>query len=160
MFDTITAKLEDVTGSELAKPEVLEIVEPQLPAIQAETHALKTAVKQNMALDYEFARANLREMISKGMTAIDGAISLTKQSESPRVYEATATFMKTLSELNSSLLDTHEKAAKVDVSQGTSAPGKQEAQTINNNNIVFSGTSDDLANLINTRLAAKPAIDV
>ena len=158
MFDAITTKLEEATGTTLATPEVQEIVEASVPALQEQSHGIKALIRQNVANDYEFARANFREMISKGMTAVDGAISLVKQSESPRVYEATSTFMKTLGELNAALMDTHEKAAKADPT-APSAGNKQEAQTINNNNIVFSGTSEDLASMISARMASKPPVN-
>ena len=55
--------------------------------------------------DAEFARNNMRELISNGNKALTDLASVANQSESPRAYEVLATMMKNLAEMNKDLLE-------------------------------------------------------
>ena len=54
--------------------------------------------------DTEFARTNIRSLVTKGNTAIDEILKVAKASEHPRAYEVAAGFIKTISDLNKDLL--------------------------------------------------------
>ena len=59
--------------------------------------------------DSEFARNNIREMISVGNKALENAYEVATQSESPRAYEVLSNMLKTMAEINGQLLDIHAK---------------------------------------------------
>lgn len=147
---TITGAVEAATGLNLAQPEMGEVIETvtesNLPDIVRD---LKVQAKENLETDYNFARDNLRTLLTRGMTAVEGAIQLARESESPRVYEATSTFIKTLAELNKDLLSLSETAVKAQ--PASPDPNTQNATTINNN-AIYVGSSEDLAGMIQKRL--------
>ena len=54
--------------------------------------------------DYDLARRTLREVITKGSSALDDALMLARSSEHPRAYEVTGQIMKTVSDVAKDLL--------------------------------------------------------
>ena len=150
---TISKAVEVKTGVALEQLEVSEVVvveaitEKNLPATVKDFRA---QAKENLQDDYTYARANLRMLLERGMSAVEGAIQLAKESESPRVYESTSAFIKTLAEINKDLLSIAEAINK---GQGTAPDpsGTQSATTINNN-AIYVGSSEDLSSMIQKRL--------
>ena len=113
------------------------------------TKDFKDITQSNLEQDYDFAVNNLRTMIQKGMRAVDGAVALARESESPRMFEAASTFLKCLSDLNKDLVSLSEdqckKSPKALTEQG-SASGNVT------NNTIFVGSSEDLASIVQDRL--------
>ena len=97
--------------------------------------------------DAELARKNIREMLDVGNRALENAYEVAVQSESPRAYEVLSTMLKTMSDMNSQLLDIHEKKKKA-----LTKPEQQTANTQVTNNVAFVGTTADLNKLIMDRL--------
>ncbi len=95
--------------------------------------------------DAELARANIKELVTLGNRAIENALEIAIQSESPRSYEVLATMLKTVSDMNSQLLDVHEKKRKI---LDKSGENSQAATT----NIAFVGTTAEMNALIMERL--------
>lgn len=155
---SITQAIEEKAGVDLGL-EVSEVVEStQLVTIDtnnlpATVREIKTVAKENMQIDYELARTNLRQLLEEGMSAVSGAIQLARESESPRVYESTGAFIKTLAEINKDLLSLSETVCKSQPGSSLKgdSPQSQNAQTINNN-VIHVGTSEDLSNLISQRM--------
>jgi hypothetical protein len=90
--------------------------------------------------DAEFARKNIRELISKGNTAMDNILQVAKESEQPRAYEVAATLIKNLSDLNKDLLDLQKKKRDL-----------KPVETTNNINVdkaVFVGSTKELVKLL------------
>jgi hypothetical protein len=88
--------------------------------------------------DYEFARNNLRSLISNGSLGLEGIMKVALESDSPRAYEVLANTIKTLAEINVNLMDVSAKFAetnKVNVKNTT-------------NNSIFVGTTKDLQKLL------------
>jgi hypothetical protein len=88
--------------------------------------------------DYEFARENLRSLISNGSLGLEGIMKVALESDSPRAYEVLANTIKTLAEINVNLMDVSAKFAetnKVNVKNTT-------------NNSIFVGTTKDLQKLL------------
>jgi len=91
--------------------------------------------------DSEFARKNIRDLISKGSHAIDDLLQVAKHSESPRAYEVAANMIKNLSDLNKDLLEV-QKRKKDLVIDKTSSNG------VNVDKAVFVGSTAELMKLI------------
>jgi hypothetical protein len=90
--------------------------------------------------DAEFARKNIRELISKGNTAMDNILHVAKESEAPRAYEVAATLIKNLADLNKDLLDLQKKKRDL-----------KPVETTNNINVdkaVFVGSTKELVKLL------------
>ena len=95
--------------------------------------------------DFDFIRKNLKDVINSGTEALQKMIEVANASMHPRAYEVVATLMKSLSDINKDLLDSHKKKLEVNQLSGTN-------NTTNNtniqNNVIFSGSTSELAKLL------------
>jgi hypothetical protein len=55
--------------------------------------------------DAEFARRNLKNLIEKGNTAVDGILNVASATDHPRAFEVAATMLKTMADMNKDLLE-------------------------------------------------------
>lgn len=94
----------------------------------------------NFQKDYEKAQSNIKELINNGNMALESALRVATESDSPRAFEVVAILLKTMSDLNNNMLDIHKKA------KDTTSSKTEIKQT---NNSVFVGSTKDLQNLLN-----------
>lgn len=93
--------------------------------------------------DYLFARNNLRELISKGSTAIDEILFVAKESEHPRAFEVASNFLKNLSDLNKDLLQLQKTKKEIE-----GRDSRLKGGDINVEKAVFVGSTNELSKLI------------
>lgn len=106
----------------------------------------------NFQKDYELVQSNLKELIGNGNVALESALKVATESDSPRAFEVVAILLKTMADLNNNVLDIHKKA------KDTTGSKVEIKQT---NNSVFVGSTKDLQNLLNKeRSTEKNVIDV
>ena len=101
-------------------------------------------VKTPVEDDAEFARTNIRDLISKGNSAIDNLLLVANASEHPRAYEVAAGLIKNLADLNKDLLEIQKR--KKDLSPQESS----SAKNINVDKAVFVGSTAELVKLLKT----------
>lgn len=101
--------------------------------------------------DYELVRSNLKDLIGNGNAALESALKVATESDSPRAYEVVAILLKTMADLNNNVLDVHKKAKDT-----TAGPATKITQT---NNSVFVGSTKDLQNLLNKERSTEKIID-
>ena len=94
--------------------------------------------------DTNHVRSNMYSLLQQGQDALQYALELAKQSDSPRAFEVVGTLMKNLSDMNLQLLDTHEKKQKLSGKKTE----EQGPQKVVNNSIVFQGSTKDLYNML------------
>lgn len=123
----------------------------KVEAVVAETSSLE---KQR-----EYVRSNIVELIEKGKAAMTDLTAIAVASEKSRDFEVLTGLIKTLVEVNTTLLDI-EVAHKKPAPGVPSEPGSQTATTINNNSAVFVGTTSNLSEYIKTLNLDKNVIDV
>jgi len=87
--------------------------------------------------DFEYIRDNLKEIIDTGKVALEELVEVARQSQHPRAYEVLSTLMKTLTDTNRELLDSHKKKKDIVKEKPKNGPG-----TINNH--LFVGTPAEL----------------
>ena len=105
----------------------------------------------NFQKDYTFVQENLKNLIGNGNVALESALKVATESDSPRAFEVVAILLKTMADLNNNVLDVHKKAKDT---TGTKVEVKQT------NNSVFVGSTKDLQNLLNKeRSTEKDVID-
>jgi hypothetical protein len=117
----------DIEPIELTPTEVVEVTPVSLSDNQIDD-------------DADFARKNIRELITKGNTAMDNILHVAKESEAPRAYEVAATLIKNLADLNKDLLDLQKKKRDL-----------KPVETTNNINVdkaVFVGSTKELVKLL------------
>jgi hypothetical protein len=106
----------------------------------------------NFQKDYSLVQSNLKDLIGSGNLALDAALKVATESDSPRAFEVVAILLKTMADLNNNVLDVHKKA------KDTTNSKTEIKQT---NNSVFVGSTKDLQNLLNKeRSTEKNVIDI
>lgn len=107
---------------------------------------------ENFQKDYELVQNNLKNLLNNGNVALESALKVATESDSPRAFEVVAILLKTIADLNNNVLDVHKKA------KDTTGNKVEVKQT---NNSVFVGSTKDLQNLINKeRSTEKDVVDV
>ena len=91
--------------------------------------------------DADFARSNMRELISNGNKALGELASVANQSESPRAYEVLATMMKNLAEMNKDLLELQKRKREL-------APQSETSKGVSIDKAVFVGSTTELLKMI------------
>ena len=91
--------------------------------------------------DANFARDNMRELITSGNKALGELASVANQSESPRAYEVLATMMKNLAEMNKDLLELQKRKKEL-------APQSETSKGVNIDKAVFVGSTNELLKMI------------
>ena len=95
----------------------------------------------NFQKDYELVQNNFKNLLDNGNIALESALKVATESDSPRAFEVVAILLKTMADLNNNVLDVHKKA------KDTTSTGKNEIKQTNNS--VFIGSTTDLQNLLN-----------
>lgn len=107
---------------------------------------------ENFQKDYQLVQSNLKNLIGSGNLALESALKVATESDSPRAFEVVAILLKTMADLNNNVLDVHKKA------KDTTGSKVEVKQT---NNSVFVGSTKDLQNLLNKeRSTEKNIVDV
>ena len=103
----------------------------------------------NFQKDYEKAQENIKDLINNGNMALESALKVATESDSPRAFEVVAILLKTMADLNNNMLDIHKKA------KDTTSNKTEIKQT---NNSVFVGSTKDLQNLLNKERSTEKEI--
>jgi hypothetical protein len=117
-------------------------------ALDIETKIVKTepvepkkpAVPEDPQKDYDYTRANLYNLISKGQEAIDGILEIAQESGHPRAFEVAGQLIKSVGDVSDKLMDLQKKMKDLD------APTKNGPTTVNNS--LFVGSTAELSKLI------------
>ena len=91
--------------------------------------------------DYQYARAQLYDIVEKMQESLDGAMEVAQQSDHPRAYEVVFNGAKNASDVVDKLADLHKKMADVE---------KQEQSVVNQtqNNVFMSGSTAELLKML------------
>lgn len=100
---------------------------------------------EKIEYDYEKTRGNLHSLLAQGQEALYHALEVAKSSEHPRAFEVVGNLMKQLSDVNTQLLDLHEKKQKLDV---PASKKEEAAKQVTNNNAIFVGSTSDLNKML------------
>jgi hypothetical protein len=103
---------------------------------------------EQVEADHAFARNNMYSLLQQGQEALHYALSVAKQSESPRAFEVVGSMMKNLADMSSQLLDLHEKKTAALSKQRVPNAGDSPTKVVNNS-IVFSGSTSELSKMLN-----------
>ena len=106
---------------------------------------MDTLPDESVQDDFDYARDNMRQLISKGQNALDGILTIASGSEHPRAYEVAAALMKTMADTNKDLLEL-QKIKKVLQKEDPKAPQLDGPQSVTNN--LFVGSTAELQKMI------------
>jgi hypothetical protein len=125
--------------SDIFDVEPIEIVEqkPTVPVVVEHDDPVVS--------DAQFARENIRELISKGNSAIDQLLLVARDTEHPRAYEVAAGLIKNLGDLNKDLLEIQKR--KRDLAPKETAP----SNGLSIDKAVFVGSTAELIKLVRNK---------
>ena len=91
--------------------------------------------------DYQYARAQLYDIVEKMQETLNGAMDVAQQSDHPRAYEVVFQGAKHAADVVDKIQDLHKKMADVE---------KQEQQVVNQtqNNVFMSGSTAELLKML------------
>jgi hypothetical protein len=96
--------------------------------------------------DYNYVRGNIYSIIEKGQEALNGALELAQETESPRAYEVVGQLIKNVSDSAEKLIDLQKKLKDIeDDSSSKKGP-------TNVTNALFVGSTTELSKMLKNRL--------
>lgn len=97
-------------------------------------------IEKNAESDYYQARESMKHMINAGTEVIETLAKVAEETESPRAFEVLATTLKTITEMNKTLMELHKDAKEIMRKDAA----KNHAVTPQGDTIVFAGSTEDL----------------
>lgn len=123
---------------------------PQVPVVRDIDVPESINKETDRNVDYERVRENYYNLVEKGQQALDELLNVAQNSEHPRAYEVVATLIKSLSDTNEKILETHEAVEKIKKQQleneGLEENGPQPGKVTNN--AIFVGTMSEFQKMI------------
>jgi len=120
--------------------EILDIAEKDVVPVESKTVIPRPREQEDITNDYKYSRENLYNLVERGQDAIDGILTLAKETEHPRTYEVAGQLIKNVGEVTEKLLQLQEKMKKLG-EETKKAPNKVE-------NNLFVGSTAELQKLI------------
>tara|TARA_B100000214_G_C23589492_1_gene455609 strand:- start:29 stop:427 length:399 start_codon:yes stop_codon:yes gene_type:complete len=119
-----------------------------IPAIQEKPNEIvPVKTEEEISNDAQFARQNIKGLITKGDDALDSLLRVAKESEHPRAFEVVAQTLKNLGELNKDLLEIQKRKRDLEP--------KKTSSDINVDKAVFVGSTNDLVKMLKGKRDAK-----
>lgn len=88
------------------------VVARRLPEVQYEqvqsNLPQKEVLSPDLVDDYEYTRSILRGLLARGTSALEGAMTLAAETESPKAYQNVAELMRTVSDIAEGLMKVHD----------------------------------------------------
>jgi len=129
-------KLDEIFGTKTEQVSTAVVIPPATP-IQVPVAYIPTG--DDIEDDYQVARQKLNTLIDKSQQALDGMLNVALASDSPRAYEVVGQLIKTTGDTAKDLLDLQAKKKKI-----LQDDNKKTQQIDTQNNIIFSGSTQDL----------------
>ena len=126
-------KVEDKLNEILDITETKEIVESKPATPRPEEN-------EDVTADYKYSRENLYSLVERGQDAIDGILTLAKETDHPRTYEVAGQLIKNVGEVTEKLLQLQEKMKKLN-DEVVKRPGKVT-------NALFVGSTTELQKML------------
>lgn len=93
--------------------ELLDISEEKTEIIQKKPTVPRPNEREDITSDYKYSRENLYSLVERGQDAIDGILTLAKETDHPRTYEVAGQLIKNVGEVTEKLLQLQEKMKKL-----------------------------------------------
>lgn len=124
--------------SEIFDVEPIPMSEPE----PAKNEIVEVKTDSVVEQDTEFARNNLRALLTQGDSALKELAAVARDSQHPRAYEVMAGMLKNLSDMNKDLLEIQKKK------QDLTGVKESTSKDVNIDKAVFVGSTAELMKLI------------
>ena len=118
-----------------------DVVENTTSVVEKKTPEVGQKLDKDLMHDYEESRSQLKEIVSKGASAIDDILAIARESEHPRAFEVAATMIKTVADANEKLLNMQKQMKEL---TGTSKQGHMNVGKA----AIFVGSTAELSKMI------------
>lgn len=117
----------------------------------------KKQIPDSIEEDIESVRENLYNLLEKGENALEDLSEIAKAEESPRAFEVLNSMLNTMSDISMKIIEIEERKAKIKKMNAEVNKGDSDSSptTVNNNSVVFVGTTQELQEQIKNRLSGK-----
>ena len=122
----------------------------QTPGVQVMDASQVKTMKSGGSVVIGKGKDYIKDLLNNGSIALESALKVATESDSPRAFEVVAILLKTLADLNNNVIDVHKKV------KDTTAVKTEIKQT---NNSVFLGSTTDLQNILNKDRSTNKIID-
>ena len=120
--------------------EILDIAGTKVQEEKSQPIIPRPKEKDDIDSDYKYSRENLYSLVERGQDAIDGILTLAKETEHPRTYEVAGQLIKNVGEVTEKLLQLQEKMKKLNDEVGKT-PSKVT-------NALFVGSTAELQKML------------
>lgn len=132
-FENNMSEIFDVLPTEKVQAPVPVVIENEKPS----------TMESDLDDDYNAARKNLKDLVSKGNVAIEQLMAIATDTEHPRAFEVVATLIKNTAEANEKLLMIQKETRNM---KGLN--NKSSASSVNVDKAIFVGSTSELSKLI------------
>lgn len=108
------------------------------PMEQQPVEVVPEVITSNVQDDFDFARANMVNIIEKGQEALSDILSVAQQSQQPRSFEVVSDLIRTIAQTNKDLLELSKQKKEIEKTDGP--------KTVNNN--LFVGSTSELLKML------------
>jgi hypothetical protein len=119
-------------------------VEPIKEAPQVETLPVVVEYTDPVNADADFARENIRELVTQGNQAVNELMLIARDGQHPRAFEVLSGLMKNLADMNKDLLEIQKR--KKDL-----APKAEAQNNLSIDKAVFVGSTAELVKMLKTQ---------
>ena len=119
-------------------------VEPIKETTQVETLPAVVEYADPVNADADFARDNIRELVTQGNQAVNELMLIARDGQHPRAFEVLSGLMKNLADMNKDLLEIQKR--KKDL-----APKAETQNNLSIDKAVFVGSTAELVKMIKTQ---------
>ena len=116
-------------------------IEPIKETVQVETLPVVVEYADPINADAEFARDNIRELVTQGNQAVNELMLIARDGQHPRAFEVLSGLMKNLADMNKDLLEIQKR--KKDL-----APKAELQNNLNIDKAVFVGSTAQLVKML------------
>jgi hypothetical protein len=95
--------------------------------------------------DYDYVRGNMYSIVEKGQEALNSALELAQETDSPRAYEVVGQLIKNVSDSAEKLIELHKKMKDIEEVKHSNGP-------TNVTNALFVGSTAELSKLLKGKL--------
>ena len=119
-------------------------VEPIKESTQVETLPVVIELNDPVNADADFARNNIRELVTQGNQAVNELMLIARDGQHPRAFEVLSGLMKNLADMNKDLLEIQKR--KKDL-----IPKAEAQNNLNIDKAVFVGSTAELVKMLKTQ---------
>lgn len=135
----ITYEEETTTNQEIVVQENNNEIETVSPEIITDLVPINQEnILDQSDIDFEFARQNIKKLSDIGMENIEKLSYIARDSQTPRMFEVLSGMIKNISDINSNLIDIHNKKIS------TANPQEEPTSSINVNQAIICTGSEML----------------